>query len=210
MNRRNLLILLAILIVMGGYVYFAEVRGSKPSSEGEISTEQSQLWTMTAEDVVRLEIEQPVTAAAVRLTYYGEIGWQCLEPPLEATDQDRVKQIVSQLVDIRANRVLSETNEPLSVFGLAAPGYVIRIMPLGEDEMVLRIGDKNPQGTAYYVQIEGQRPEPVEGQQPIYLLPTYALDQAIGLLTSPPVPPTPTPTATPAASPEVTETPTPY
>jgi hypothetical protein len=203
MNRRNLLILLVVLAVLGGYVYFAEVRQDKSPAE-ETSTEQSSLWTMSAEDVIRLEIEQPVTAAAVRLTYYGEeVGWQCSEPPLEATDQDRVQQIVSQLADIRANRVLSETNEPLSVFGLAAPGYVIRIMPLDEDEIVLCIGDKNPQGTAYYAQIEGQ--------QPIYLLPTDALDQAIGLLTSPPVPPTPTPTATPAptTSPEVAETPTP-
>ena len=199
MNRRNLLVLLVILIALGSYVYFAEIRrGQSPAAE--TATEQS-LWTMTAEDVVRLEIEQPVKASAVRLTYYGEIGWQCLEPSLEATDQERVKRIVSQLVSIRANRVLSETNEPLSVFGLAAPSYIIRLLPLGKDEIVLRIGDKNPQSTAYYVQIEGQ--------QPIYLLPTYALDQAIGLLTSPPVPPTPTPTATPIPTLPATPTPTP-
>ncbi|MCR4407077.1 MAG: DUF4340 domain-containing protein [Anaerolineae bacterium] len=200
MNRRNLLVLLVILIALGSYVYLAEIRrGQSPATE--TSTAQ-QLWTMAAEDVVRLEVEQPVKASAVRLTYYGEIGWQCLEPSLEATDQERVKQIISQLVSIRANRVLSETNEPLSVFGLAAPGYIIRILPQGKDEIVLRIGDKNPQGTAYYAQIGGQ--------QPIYLLPTYALDQAIGLLTSPPVPPTPTPTATPVStpSPETTGTPT--
>ncbi len=206
MNRRNLLILSAVLIVLGGYVYFAEIRG-KTSSAEETPTGQPPLWTIAAEDIIGLEIEQPVTAAVVRLTHNKELGWQCYEPPLEATDQARVQQVVSQLVNIRASRVLSETNEPLSVFGLAAPSYVIRIKLPGEDEKVLRIGDKNPQGTAYYAQVAGQGTGLVEGQQPIYLLPTYAIDKAIDFLTSPPEQPTPTPE--PTAPPSSEETPTP-
>lgn len=204
MNRRNLVLLLAVLAVLGGYVYFAEIRRGQPST-GEVSAESEKLWTIEAEDVIRLQVEQPVTANAVRLTYYEESGWRCEEPPLEATDQDRVQQVVSQLTTIRVNRVLSETTAPLSVFGLAAPSYVIRLMPQEGAEQVLHIGDQNPQGTSYYAQIEGQ--------QPIYLLPTYAIDQALDLLDSPPEAPTPTPTSIvtpePVSSPQVEETPTP-
>ncbi|MDY7040712.1 MAG: DUF4340 domain-containing protein [Chloroflexota bacterium] len=182
MNRRNLLILLAVLAALGVYVYFVEVRGGASPAD-ETPTGPLPLWTMAAEDIVGLEIEQPVTAGAVRLTYYGdEGGWQCYEPLLEATDQDRVKQVASQLAGISANRVLSETGEPPSVFGLAAPDYLIRIKPMGGEEIVLRIGDKNPQGTSYYAQIEGQRP--------VYLLPTYTIEQAVALLNSPPAAPT--------------------
>ena len=192
MKARNTLILVAIFALLAGYVYFVEMR-----KEEEIEEKPLTIFDLATEEVESLEVRDNVEPSVVRLVKDKEGNWRIEEPFSEEADQVRVEGLVGRVAKMSASRVVTETAADLAPFGLAEPPLTVRVGLAGE-EGILQVGDKNPRGSAYYVQREGD--------EAVYLVYAGLIDDLKRLITEPPKKPTPTPTATIAPTPAVTPT----
>ena len=189
MRFRTTGVLLVIFVVLAGYVFFFE-RNKKPA---ETPTDKSTwILTLAQEDVQQLAVtDQGTTAIVARggdnLWYVGGVGGQ-------EADATRVDTLIASLVDLKSARTLTQTTESLAAFGLEPPAITVTVGLSGTQQEVLFVGDKNPQGSQYYMQHKGQTP--------IYLVYSAVVDDLKGLVSNPPYKPTatPAPEATPSAA----------
>lgn len=196
MKLRGTLILLALLALLGGYVYFFEVK--KPATPEKKATTTVTVLDLPYSDVVGVEVRSEDGEA--KLARQPEAGWKVMKPKEKEADQDRVERVIKGLSPLRATRALTEAMD-LKAFGLSEPKTSITVTLRDGSEEVLLIGDKNPAGTAYYVQRKGD--------EAIYLVYTSVIDGFKRMVTNPPFKPTPTPSPTFTPATEATSTPTP-
>ncbi|MFQ6057702.1 MAG: DUF4340 domain-containing protein [Anaerolineae bacterium] len=194
MKLRNTLILLAIFVILLGYVYFAEIR---PGPAREEPATKVPILTVSVGDIESLTVRDNKGDKTARIVKDEGGTWRIEQPSPDEADQTRVERLIKQVAELTARRMVAQQGEDLTPFGLAEPLFTARIGLKGGEEEVLHIGEQNPQRSAYYVQRGGQGP--------VYLVEGYVINQLKGLITNPPVKPTPTRTPTP----EVTPTPTP-
>ena len=196
MKLRGTLVLVAILALLGAYVYFFEMR--KPPAEKPSSTVI--VLNVSPEDVVGVEVAGKEGESALAREPEGD--WKVVKPEEKEADQARVRSVLRRLWPLKATRVLTGSVD-LAAFGLAEPKITVTLKLKDGSQKRFFVGNKNPAGTAYYVQVEGQ-----EGVYLAYVLPIKELER---LVTEPPYKPTPTPspTFTPTAAVTVTATPSP-
>jgi len=202
MRFRNTLILVAILALLGGYVYLTEIRKEerKPADEqGKVLFDLNPADIMTV--TVRKVQENVEKLARVR----REEGkpWQIEQPVQEPAYETTVNSLVESLAKLEATRQLEATPADLGIYGLRESPLEITITLRDGKEHVVLAGDMNPTKTGYFVQ--------VRGDPAVYLVWTSPIVDLEGWLEEPPTIPTPTPspapTATPTSWPAVTPSP---
>ncbi len=209
MQFRTTAILVAILAVLGAFVYLTELR--KPAEQPKTpGLAQTPIWSLSPDQVARITIRDNTNQSTGEVVREGGV-WNIKQPIQEPADDARLNRLADQLAKLNATRVISEPGADLGSFGLGQPKLTLRIGLNEGKEEVLQIGETTPDGSAYYTQREGS--------QPVYLAQAFIMDDLKRLITEPPKKPTPTPTATitltPAASaatassPEPVVTPTP-
>jgi hypothetical protein len=113
-----------------------------------------------------------------------------ISPDELVPDSTRILSAAGLLASITPTRTLSQV-EALSTYGLGSePRYTIDFSTNTGSDYTLYVGELNPAGTSYYVQLPDQ-PE-------VHLVSAYMLSSLLEFLTDPPLTvPTPTPTVTP-------------
>lgn len=192
MKVRNTLILVVVFALLAGYVYFFEIKKIEEGEEEE-GPKTTQVFDLVADDVVELTVKGPEGIA--RLRHVEGQPWQIEEPIQEEADDVRVTSLVNRLATLTASRTLTETGS-LATYGLAEPQLTAELKTRDNQLEALLAGDKNPQGSSYYVQ--------KEGDENVYLVYASTIDDLKRLITEPPKKPTPTPTFTPIAGITVT------
>jgi len=194
---RNTLILVVIFALLAGYVYFFEMKKTE-EGEGEEEPKTTQVFDLVADDVVELTVKG--SEGTTRLSRVEGQPWQIEEPIQEEADDVRINSLVNRLARLTASRTLTETGD-LATYGLAEPQLTAELKTRDNQVETLLAGDKNPQGSSYYVQ--------KKGDENVYLVYASAVDDLRRLITEPPKKPTPTPTFTPTVSITATATSTP-
>ncbi|MCC7353390.1 MAG: DUF4340 domain-containing protein [Anaerolineae bacterium] len=199
MKLRNTSILLVVLIIVGGYVYYTEGRPQSqppnlatavPAVEPVLTIDSAQVLTITVQGLPgltrlsRADAKGPWqmdTTVAMTPTVSG---------PQEA-DPVRANNVLSTISYITANRVLTGVTD-LAAYGLASPSWSVIVEGAGQVRHTIYLGDQNPDGSSYYAKREGS--------ETVYLIAAYVGDDLRNLVESPPAKPTPTPTPTPGAT----------
>jgi len=189
MRFRTTLVLVLAFIALGAYVGLVELN-KKP----EQSPADKALWILTLgkDDVTELEVadgEKSIFFARQGDKWYvGGIGGS-------EADEGRVNSVVASLVDLRSSRIITEA-EGLATYGLESPKARVRLGLTGGKSETLLIGDKTPQGSAYYIQRQGS--------PTIYTAWASLFDDLKGFVATPPYKPTPTPQPSPLETPAPT------
>jgi hypothetical protein len=124
--------------------------------------------------------------------------WFMIAPTRHLVRQDALDTLAGGLATLFVQQVISDVTD-LSAYGLVTPTYTI-VISATDRVFTLTVGTATPIGGGYYVRREG---DPA-----VYVVGTFAIDEARKLITEPPLAtPTPTPTVTP--TPTATPTPTP-
>ncbi len=153
MRPRNILILLAILLVLGGYFYFANA--PQPASKAE---SRLYVWLIDEEEIQHIEIGLPredKSEAFIKIPEGDKFPWYFDDPQRSEVDQERWGGGIPLLLSGPGiDRVIARnaTQEKLTEFGLTQPS--IKITLTLEDGTIVNItvGDKTPDGNNFYVQ----------------------------------------------------------
>jgi hypothetical protein len=198
--NRNLTI--GLVVVFAGLLLYV-LLVQRPGSGGVDATPTvpatSYLWTLTADQITGMRLEDRANDRAVELAKDASGAWSLQEPGPQPAEQTSAASAISGLTNLAVNTTITTTTE-LSPFGVLSPTYRLRVSLTDGRQLVADIGDKAPTGTAYYVLREGETN--------VVTINTFGLDTLIGLLDNPPIVP-PTATVTAAAGTETAGTPAP-
>jgi len=194
MSKRTTVVLLIVLILLGAYVYFFELQ--RGQTQEELTAETEYLFKVDAESITGLEVHDNKGNVSCQVFLDDEGNWHMKKPVPKEADNSRLSSLTSRIARIIVARKLEGENLDLSEFGLADPTHTVYITTT-EQVYALQIGDKTPQGSGYYVQLQDEKD--------VYIVYTSIIEELKRLVTNPPEKPTPTPT--PTETPSSHETP---
>ena len=210
MNPRVTLGLLAVLLALGGYIYFGGAPADpnaatkpgvpgKPTGPGAAGKEKPadpQLDVFAFEDrsVQRLTVRN-AAGQQVAVEHTGDGNW-VLQPGGEPADRLRISGILLRLSTLRATRRIADPAN-LAEFGLSQPPLTTTIALADAGEQTLTLGGRAPAESGTYAQ-KG-------GDSAVYVISNAVAQDLERLVNEPPRPPTPTPL--PSPSPVGTTTP---
>ncbi|MGH2605421.1 MAG: DUF4340 domain-containing protein [Anaerolineales bacterium] len=188
MIRRGTWIVLAVFVgLLGVYLWWSQQAATPP--EGEATPTPGPLWSVTAEQIQKIEVEDLQAELRVVAQRQAGVGWAVIEPEGAVQDAGRVERAATWLL-APVPRAEIGPQEDLEPFGLVEPSYKVTVTLSGGTELVLDIGRETPTGSSRYVNFAGR-----EG---VLVFSQAGLDEVLGLLDDLIAPPTPIvpPTAT--------------
>lgn len=177
MNIRTTFILLAALILVAGYLLLED----SPGSEDAVGVGQDAPWfyTTSMDDIERIAVAAGSQEAA--FIYQGVSGWFFAEPQGPPVDIARWGGITLLLGGPQTKRVVRDTVDDPSLFGLDDPSITIDVSLTGDRSFKLLLGATTPDGTYHYAQREGD--------DSLYLVDALWGQVISGLAINPPFPP---------------------
>jgi hypothetical protein len=146
---RNILILLAVLLVLGG-VYFVV---SRPEPE-EPTQPTVYVWDVDEADIQHIVISLPRQDLSQAFIKISEGAWYFDDQQKTPVYSFRWGGIPLLLSGPGADRVIIKENataEELDRYGLAEPSMIITLTLADESTMIINVGDSTPDGYNYYV-----------------------------------------------------------
>lgn len=192
MSYRMTAILLAVLIVLGGVVYYVQ---QQPAPKSTAAKSNPSVLSFSPTDATKLVISSGDKATEV--SRQGS-NWTLVKPEAGSADNARVQGWIDQIGNLTADRAIDNPSD-LSSYGLTKPKLNVEVDLGGGKTVKLVFGDKTPDGSDYYVQVPS---DPAKAKA-VYLISAPLGDDLISALTKPPkaLPtPTPLPTLAPAPS----------
>lgn len=147
---RSTLVLLAVALGLGAYIYFVE-RHRDPASAPDPA---ERLFTFDADDLTELRVRGG--DGAVTELRQNDGAWRVAAPVEAAADDVAATSLAASLATLEINRVVIEEGpEPvdLAPFGLDAPALDVHFAAGGESGRLL-IGDETPTGADRYAKLD--------------------------------------------------------
>lgn len=191
MSFRNTVILLIVLIVLGGVVFWVNQQGGA-AADTDATPTPAPLTSLTTSGVMSIKVEEGDKSITIE---QQDDGWVIAGDSPEPAGANKVTRALSNLTGLKPTKTLSDIQN-VADFGLEEPAWIITLAPKEGDAIVFQVGDENPRGTARYVQIAGD--------SAIYLVSKVNVEDVRKWLEAPPYPPTPTPEPTTTPAPEET------
>ena len=187
MRFRTTGILLIIFAILAGVVLLDANRKPNQTPQAQVTW----VLTLSKDDVQELDVTDNGQSAV--LVKKDDNTWAIGDATGPEADSTRVGAIVASLVDLRATRVLTDTVEGLTGYGLDNPGTTIILKLTNGQQETLSVGNRNLQGAQYYVLRNRQTP--------VYLVYQQVIDDSKKLVSEPAYKPTPQPVAGQTAAP---------
>ena len=144
MKLKTTIILAIMLALIAGYYYFFEVKRAKQVEEEK--EEARKLFHYSAEEVTQLRltgVEEVILCKKV-----GE-EWRLEEPVHTKGDQEEIERLISNLLNIKQERLIASEPADLKQFGLSPPIAEVSFQVKGNWE-TLQVGDETPTGVSLY------------------------------------------------------------
>lgn len=144
---RSLLILLAVALGLGAYIYFVE------SERDPLATEdKARLFDVAATDIAEIELTK--AGSAIATLRKANDAWTLTAPVTAAADETGAGAIATGLASIDIERVLEENATNLAPFGLDAPRFVIAFRTSAGATHRLQLGNSTPTKSGLYARAD--------------------------------------------------------
>lgn len=141
MNKATTYILLAIGILLAGYIYLVEF---KQKSETEQKKEAARrLFHFVEDSVQSVEI---INGNGEFQFQKEDSGWQLITPLKTEADETALHSLFNSLENLKSERRFPISREKLGDFGLHHPAVVLRVTLQNGRKDSLRLGDNTPVG----------------------------------------------------------------
>lgn len=151
MKFRGLAIACAVLLALSGVLYWS----GHHKAEKKVSANSSPvILKVDPASVTSLSIRQ-IDSAPVTLGRTASGEWQITTPQTLPANQQTVKDMLSALSPLDAERVIANNGADLQNYGLNTPSVEIDIAEKNHAEQKLLFGDKTPTGDSAYAMVAG-------------------------------------------------------
>lgn len=151
MSGTKTLIWAVVLLALVAFYAFYEIRGDK--NRQEAARQRQLLANFTTDDAIGLTIQRQ--AETVRAEK-REGHWRLTEPLRVPGDDQKYRELIRNVAELRQTRLVEERPSTLEPFGLSTPSLEIQVtLTESAAPFILRLGAQNPTGSGYYAQVEG-------------------------------------------------------
>jgi hypothetical protein len=152
MKPTGLLIAVALLVLIGGGIWFSNKKQAKATAEKSPTDTTSKLLTIPADQFQEIRIKKPAETEDLKLV---DGKWRIVQPKPLAADQDAVTSMVTSLSALTADKTIDDNATDLSGYGLTNPTLNITITRKdGKTDNVL-VGDATPTNSGNYAKLPG-------------------------------------------------------
>ena len=149
--KKSTLIVVAVAIALGAFVYFYDSKHSVAPPPEEASWKPA--FALNADQITGLTL-----ASGNGKTVFAKQGnsWQITQPVTTRADQTSISGIVNDLSSAKIRRSFAPTDS-LSKYGLAQPAVTIDFQQKGGVEHTIQLGDKDFSGNVVYALIDASK-----------------------------------------------------
>ncbi len=163
MNPRTTGILALIALLLGGFVYFYEIRGGERREEA--AAEAKRLFAgVEATGIEWLELRTSDDRDARLERVDG--AWRLVEPLSFPADPLAADGVAEALAALTSDGVIEDPRD-LEIYGLGDTAQRLRFGAEGDEAVAVRVGGPTPVGSSTYVA--------VEGRDPVYTVETFSI-----------------------------------
>lgn len=191
MKLRNTLIVVAVLALLGAYLYWIELPQTPEQINTRLGTPVAtpapyifQLNTADVKTIIISDLRFPRVVSLTRT----ESGWRMTLPENKPADQNKAEATAAALTNLKLVRTVQATD--LAPFGLAPARLEARVIMKDGTAYGILVGNATSDGSLYYVTYTGETAK-------VFLIETSLGLSLQNLLDIPPFEPTATPTWTP-------------
>lgn len=151
MKFKNTYIMLLLLLLLGGYVYYFEIRGDKIRQEKEASAKK--IFHIEQDTVSAVWLYHPADTMAFKkeLKREGE-KWYLTAPVEDITDRFTVDGMVREITDALNEGVIADSGQNAAEYGLDPPKALVKFQTNKGYLDSLRVGIENLTGSYVYAQ----------------------------------------------------------
>lgn len=144
MSLRNTLIVLALLVVVGGYALY--LNHQPPSNANP------KVYTIAGKDIKKIELKSP--DRDIVLERSGDDKWNITKPVKAAAEAENVEAIANQIANLEVTGTADEHPTNLAPFGLAVPAVTV-IVTTKDDKTLpaITVGKQAPIGNAGFIKV---------------------------------------------------------
>jgi hypothetical protein len=142
MKLMQTLILFLILVVLGGYVYFYEIKGGEEREK--LAKLEEQLFNFEKDSVNAIEIRSIFSQFNFSKT--GD-GWKIEKPVKTDGDKNTIDGLVNTLINLKKVREFNVNLEDYKNYGLVGRSYLATLIFNDGTRDSVRFGDQTPVGS---------------------------------------------------------------
>jgi hypothetical protein len=146
MTWRHAALYWALFLVLGVYYVAAE---REPASKAAAHLTRAPFLTVSEGQIVAAEIQRGASVVRCR-RLAGR--WKVVDPPDGSAPADLIAGLIDNLTQLPDVEVVAQKPADLAQFGLAPPASQLVLTPASGDPITVRLGSRNPAGTALYAQ----------------------------------------------------------
>jgi hypothetical protein len=135
-----------LFILLGVYYVAAE---REPAGEAAAHLTRAPFLTVPEDQIAALQVQRGADVVRCRRVA-GR--WKVVEPPDSSVPADLIAGLITNLTQLPDVEVVADKPTDLAQFGLDTPASQLVLTPTSGDSVTVRLGNRNPSGTALYAQ----------------------------------------------------------
>ncbi len=190
MDRRITIILVVVLAVLGGYIWYAFLREDAPPIE-PVTPAPTPIAVLEFDDsqAMALQVRDVKNNQTTRVVREGD-AWKMEQPAQGQAFAPPIERLLFALAALKAERKIASPTD-LAAYGLNPPAYQVQVTMQDGSGYTLALGNQNPDKSYFYAM--------KNSDAAVYLITASIGEDIQALVTSPPY--TPTPALMPQATP---------
>jgi hypothetical protein len=146
MTWRRAALYWAVFILLGVYYVAAE---REPAGKAAAHLTRAPFLTVPEDQIAALQVQRGGTVVRCQRVA-GR--WKVVDPPGSSVPADLIAGLITNLTQLPDVEVVADKPADLAQFGLDAPASQLVLTPASGDAITVRLGNRNPAGTALYAQ----------------------------------------------------------
>lgn len=140
MQFRNTIIVLVLLLLIGGYIYFFQA--GKPEEETQ------KLFNIKPDEITKINLKYPSQEIELART---DGTWKMLKPIQANADSAAVTTLTHEVADADVKRTVDENAPDLALYGLAKPAVTVTVSTKDKSLPGIEVGKNSPIGYSVYI-----------------------------------------------------------
>lgn len=129
-------------------VYYVAIE-REPAGEAAARLTRAPFLSTSEDQIDAIEVRRNDRVARCRRI---DGRWKVVEPPDSAVPSDLITGLINNLTQLPDVEVIAERSNDLTQFGLDASASQLILTPASGTPITVRLGNRNPSGTAVYAQ----------------------------------------------------------
>jgi ribosomal protein L12E/L44/L45/RPP1/RPP2 len=149
MKPTGLLIAVAVLVVLGGGIWWSNKKQASTPAKSPTDT-SSKILTVPTDQFQEIRIKKPGETQDMKLV---DGKWRIVEPKPLSADQDTVTSMVTSLSALTADKTIDDNATDLSGYGLTNPTLDITVTKKDGKTAEVLVGDATPTNSGNYAKM---------------------------------------------------------